>query len=141
MTILNCQIVQSTEIGRYIYLKILEKKCFWLRVLMPIEKHIDTHPHNIKLPLLLPHHSSPFGKSSTHVSQHFQIDPTRDPWHTIYWESKSYLAKDNVPIGFTFEIPMSRLHLLLDLTPTHVLFSLFKIHLKCIVFQLNHAGN
>jgi len=38
---------------------------------MPIKKHRDANPHNINLPLLLPHHSSPLGKSFTHASHHF----------------------------------------------------------------------
>ncbi|KAF7813761.1 uncharacterized protein G2W53_034737 [Senna tora] len=39
-----------------------------LRVLMPIQKHSDTHPHDIKLPSLLPYHPPPLGKSPTLVS-------------------------------------------------------------------------
>lgn len=35
---------------------------------MPIKKHRDTHPHDIKLPSLLPYHSPQLGHSGTHVS-------------------------------------------------------------------------
>lgn len=147
---LNANVQRSNPLSQiitYVTLKLVENttnKCFWLRVLMPIKKHRDTHPHNIKLPPLLPYHSPPLGKSPTHVSMSFelQLNMLLQFGHNLLKIKSDLAGGPTVLIGSTCRLacPHLKAPLVLEFH-INVTCSLFPNSTQAHSFQLNHAGH